>query len=98
VPFSSNLVVALAVVGVLALVLRWAYPRDRPPPAAFHSGEDYGLLTEIVSQATTPDGRRFLARLREAGVRATMTADRNGGVRILVFPDDAERARRVVEP
>jgi hypothetical protein len=93
---SDNLLVAFAVVGVLALVLRWAYPRDRPPPAAFHTGEDYGLLTEIVSDASVSDGRRFVALLRDAGIRATMTTDRAGRARILVFPADEDDARRVV--
>jgi hypothetical protein len=93
---SYDLLVAFGVVGLLALVLRWAYPRDRPPPAVFHTGDDYGLLTEIVADASAADGRRFVALLRDAGIRATMTADRAGRAHILVFPADAERARRVV--
>jgi hypothetical protein len=96
VPFSYDLLVALAVVGVLALVLRWAYPADRPPPAAFHTGDDYGLLTEIVADTSAPDARRYVARLRDAGIRATVTTDRAGRARILVFPVDAERARSVI--
>jgi hypothetical protein len=99
VPVSYNLLVALAVVGVLALVLRWAYPRDRPPPAAFHVGGDYGLLTEIVGDASAADGRRVVALLRDAGIRATVTGTgRTGRVRILVFPADAERARALIGP
>jgi hypothetical protein len=92
---SYDLLVAFGVVGLLALVLRWAYPRDRPPPAAFHTGDDYGLLTEIVADVSAPDGRRILARLRDAGIRATLS-ERNGRVRVLVFPADADRARWVV--
>jgi hypothetical protein len=92
-------VVALGVVGVLALILRWAYsnrPPDPPQPAG--PDADFGLLTEIASVPAVPAGREIRALLSGAGIRSTMTTDRSGRTRVLVFAPDAERARRLVGP
>jgi hypothetical protein len=91
--------VALLVVGLLALVLRWAYPRSPVSPALFERpgpDADFGLLTEVVRVSGAVEGRQLRALLSDAGIRSTMTTDRSGQVRILVFAPDAERAKRLV--
>jgi hypothetical protein len=88
----------LAVVGLLVLLLRWAFSRGHSLVArrarAGHPDE-YGVL---VAVAAPPDYvRAELARraLVDAGVRATVarTVD---GPRIMVFPEEEATARRVL--
>jgi hypothetical protein len=97
--YAAGPVLALGVVGVLALVLRWAQG-DRPPDPPQPPGPeaDFGLLTEIASVPGVPAGRQLRALLSDAGIRSTLTTDRTGRTRVLVFAPDAERARRLVGP
>jgi hypothetical protein len=89
-------VIAFLVVGVLALILRWAWSsrpesllseRPRAGPET-----DYGLLVPVATPLDAVDGRRLAARLDEIGVRSTLTTTQSG-LRLLVFPADADRAR-----
>jgi hypothetical protein len=90
--------IALVVVGLLALVLRWAYGGERPSPAALNADPDLGLLTEVATVPDTPTGRQLRALLSDAGIRSTLSTDRAGRLRVLVFEPDAERARRLLGP
>ncbi len=88
--------VALAVVGVLALLLRWAFSRGHSlvePRARQGSPSDYGLLVAIASPGTYVEGELLRRRLEDAGLRATLaqTAD---GPRLMVFRRDEAAARR----
>jgi hypothetical protein len=93
VPFDLPTVVgpgiALVVVGVLALVLRWAHPGARTRP-------DFGLLTAISTVDGAAAGREVQDLLARAGIRATLAPDGAGRFRVLVFHADADRARDVV--
>jgi hypothetical protein len=91
-------VVVLLAVASLVLVLRWAY---RPGgsliarPSRSGAATDYGLLVPVASPTTYVEGEITRRRLEEAKVKATlaMTSD---GPRVMVFPGDVERARRVL--
>jgi hypothetical protein len=103
--FTGNLaylfgpLTAFAVVGVLMLLLRWAFS-DRSTslvarrPVAGHSGE-YGLLVPVASPATFVEGELLRRRLEDAGLRATLvpTAD---GPRVMVFPENERVARAII--
>jgi hypothetical protein len=85
--------------GVLVLVLRWAYsPRRstlvarRPSPGR---PDEYGLLVSVAEPASFRDGERMRARLLAAGVHATL-ADTEAGLRLLVWPADEARARQLL--
>jgi hypothetical protein len=92
--------IAFAVIGVLAAVLRRALGRDRarpaPPPALPPADEDYGLLrvAALADRAAVAAGIR--RALRRAGIRSTVSIGLDGLIRVLVFPDDAHRARRLL--
>ena len=91
-------VVALAVVGVLALLLRWAFSSghslvERRPEAG--SPEQYGLLVPIAEPPTFVEAELVRRRLSDAGLRATL-APTTEGPRVLVFPEDVEAARLVL--
>jgi len=91
--------IAFAVVGVLVLLLRWAFSGRSTSlverrPLAGHS-EEYGLLVPVASPATFVEGELMRLKLEEAGLRATLvpTAD---GPRVMVFADSERVARAIL--
>jgi hypothetical protein len=92
-------IMAFAVVGVLVLVLRWAFSGRSTSlvarrPVAGHS-EEYGLLVPVASPATFVEGELLRRQLEDAGLRATLvpTAD---GPRVMVFPESERVARAII--
>ncbi|MFC0530878.1 hypothetical protein [Phytohabitans kaempferiae] len=87
--------IAFAVVGLMAVVLRWALGRDgiSPPPLS----DDFGLLRVAALVDRLEVAQAVRRTLREAGIRSTISTGLDGLIKILVFPDDAGRARRVLE-
>lgn len=87
--------VAFAGIGLLVLVLRWAFRRGDSlveRPGAAGEPTDYGLLVPVAEPADFEEGERLRRSLEGLGVRTTLAATR-AGPRLLVFPADAERAR-----
>lgn len=88
-------VLALVVVGVLALLLRWAFAHGhslverRPRPG---TEQEYGVLVPVASPPTFVEAEMVRRRLVAAGLRATL-APTTEGPRVLVFPEDADMAR-----
>jgi hypothetical protein len=85
--------IAVAVVLGLALFARWAfgtgYGRQRPPAP---SGDD-GLLTLIATLSRRESALALRAVLSDAGIRSTIRVPAPHRADVLVFPEDAERAR-----
>lgn len=82
-PAPFLLLVALMVVGVLGLVLRWAFAGES------HRRRDYGLLREVAKVPSRTAARFVEERLHAVGVRATTVPAEDGeGLRVLVFPSD----------
>lgn len=88
--------IAFAVVGVMAAVLRRAFGRDHFHPAP-PLADDFGLLrvAALVDRLEVAQAAR--RTLSQAGIRSTLSTGLDGLIKILVFPDDAGRARRVLE-
>lgn len=90
--------VAFGAVAVLIGVLRWSSGRpgslvaSRPRPGR---AEDYGVLVPVAAPATYVEGEVARRRLEASGVRATL-AQTLDGPRLLVWPDDAARAKAVL--
>jgi hypothetical protein len=89
---------ALIVIGVLVLVLRWAFGSggsvvERPPLPG--SPDQYGLLDAIASPSTYIEAEIIRQRLEAEGIKATV-AMTNDGPRVMVWPDDTVRATAVV--
>jgi hypothetical protein len=86
------------VVGILVLLLRWTWGKGHslaqrtPHPGA---PNDYGLLVAVAAPANEAEAATSGSRLDDAGIRYTV-ADTKAGIRILVFEDDAERARALL--
>jgi hypothetical protein len=85
--------IPIVVLGLLALVLRWASSLDTD---AAHR-KDYGLLREVAKVPTSTAARAVETQLRRAGVSATtVPAEDGNGLRILVFPADQATAISVL--
>lgn len=91
--------IAMCAVGVLSLILRWISSDNasrRPPPRPGLA--DYGLLVPIVTVADRPAAATLRALLAMHAIRATLAPAPEGGVLVLVFARDEDRARAVLTP
>jgi len=90
--FAAGPVVAVVVVLLLAVFMRWAFgsdlKRNRPAPPP-----DDGLLTRIPTLSERESALALRAVLSDAGIRSTVRIRTVHRVELLVFPEDADRAR-----
>lgn len=68
-------------------LLATAEPADKP----------YGLLRSVLVAENRRQADAVQELLLEAGIRSTLAADRSG-VRVLVFPEALDEARRLLRP
>lgn len=89
--------IALVAVGGLVAVLRWTFSGES---LELHreivTAEDYGLLRPAAVVDDPVDAETMRQRLADAGIRCTTAVGRDGRVRVLVFADELDKARRVV--
>lgn len=89
-------VVAFAVLGLLALFMRWAfgtgYGRDRRGRPSAATPDD-GLLTPVATLTRRESALALRAVLSDAGIRSTVRFPAANRADVLVFPEDADRAR-----
>ena len=87
--YLAGPVIAFAVIAGLALFLRWAFRGEarRRPPA------DDGLLTRVATLSDRESALALRAVLSDAGIRSTVRATGAHRAEVLVFPEDADRAR-----
>jgi hypothetical protein len=90
-------VVAVVVLALLALFMRWAFGsggtstrRGRAAPSA-----DDGLLTRVATLSRRESALALRAVLSDAGIRSTVRSPAAHRTDVLVFPEDAGRAREL---
>ena len=92
-------ITAFLVVGVIALLLKWAYSGRRSTllEAKPRTGEpdEYGLLVAVAAPASVEEGATIRTRLEGAGLRVTL-AETRSGLRVLVFSADETKARETL--
>ncbi len=91
--------VALLVVGVLILLLRWAFGHGRSlveRRSTPGTPQEYGLLVRVAAPATFVEAEMIRRRLVDAGVRATL-APTTQGPAVMVFSKDESIARHLLE-
>ncbi|MGY1886881.1 hypothetical protein ACI799_16425 [Blastococcus sp. SYSU DS0753] len=91
-PLELGPVVAVAVVAVLALFTRWAFGGD-PAGGRRAGAPDDGLLTRVATLTHRESALALRALLSDAGIRSTVRYPAAHRAEVLVFPEDAERAR-----
>lgn len=88
-----------AVIGVMILVLKWAYSerRDsllsRPPKTG--AEHEYGLMAPLAAPKDTREGDEICRMLQRASIRAALVETRQG-LRVMVWPEDLSRARNLL--
>ena len=96
--FLVGPLIAFGVVGIFVLLLRWTYRRGGSVvarPGRSGRADDYGALVAIASPATYAEGEIVRRTLEDAGVRANLASTLDGPL-VLVFPEDADRARAIL--
>jgi hypothetical protein len=84
--------IAFAVLALLALFLRWAFGTGSDLPTAPPPGDD-GLLTRVATLSRRESALALRAVLSDAGIRSTIRFPEPHRAEVLVFPEDADRAR-----
>lgn len=97
----SAAIIAVLVVLLLALIVRWVFRPSRPVQATRHvdaaDSSNLGLLTVIVSGIARREALERRARLGDAGIRSSMSKRRDGTLDVLVFHGDADQARSLLD-
>ena len=96
--FLFGPVMAFVGIGILVLFLRWGWSRGHSlvaAPVRPGNMDDYGMLTAVSTPANLIEGEILKQTLIDAGVRATLALT-NDGPRVMVWPEDAERASRIL--
>jgi hypothetical protein len=95
-----QLAVPVVLLVVLVLLLRWTWTPRRGrslvarTPRRGDPGE-YGLLVPVAAPADAAESVRLTAVLESAGIRCTVV-DTTQGPRLMVWPDSAASARRLL--
>ncbi|MGY1745449.1 hypothetical protein [Blastococcus sp. SYSU D00695] len=93
--YATGPVVVFVVLALLALFMRWAFgtgtgSRDTRRGAA---SADDGLLVRVATTSGRESALALRAVLSDAGIRSTLRFPGPHRVEVLVFPEDADRAR-----
>jgi hypothetical protein len=96
--FLYGPVMAGLLIGILILLLRWAFARGhslverRITPS---NSDNYGMLVEVTRPISLIDGEMLKQQLQAVGIRATLalTVD---GVQLMVWPQDLVKAKRTL--
>ena len=86
---AAGPVIALGVVGLLALFLRWAFASN----ASTKPVRREELLTPVATLTRRESALALRAVLSDAGIRSTIREPAAHRADVLVFPEDLERAR-----
>jgi len=85
-------VIAFVVLALIALFMRWAFGTGDGRPPGRPAAED-GLLTLVATLSRRESALALRAVLSDAGIRSTIRFPAPHRADVLVFPEDADRAR-----
>jgi len=97
--FLVGPLIAFAVVGVFVLLLRWTFRSGTSVVAKTPKQgrvDEYGLLVSVAAPPNYIEAEMVRRALEDAGIKATL-AQTLAGPRLMVFPEDEARARKVVD-
>jgi hypothetical protein len=87
------MLVIVLVLGGLALIMRWAFGSGYGRTARPAVPAEDGLLVLVATVSAPGTARALRAVLSDAGIRSTQRTPAPHRTDVLVFPDDADRAR-----
>lgn len=100
----SAIFVALLVVGFLGVALRWIFKPSQPrvgsrglidATESAHAG-NLGMLDVVAPAQSRSHALQLRNTLTDAGIRSSISRRQDGHVDVLVFHDDADRARELL--
>jgi hypothetical protein len=97
--YAFGPLVAVAVLVLLVLILRWGFRRGESVvarPARASDPLDYGLMVPVAEPSGTAEAEAMVARLRETGIRGSVVSTTDG-LRVMVWPADALAAHHALE-
>ena len=86
----------IVVLLLIGLFMRWAFSGPGGPEKRLRArpaSPDDGLLTEVAAFSRREPALALRAVLSDAGIRSTIRFPEPRRAEVLVFPEDAERAR-----
>jgi hypothetical protein len=86
--YAVGPVIALIMVALIGVFLRWAFNSDTNKPVKREE-----LLTPVATLTRRESALALRAVLSDAGIRSTIRFPEPRRAEVLVFPEDAERAR-----
>jgi hypothetical protein len=96
----SAMIIAIVVVLMLVLVMRWIFtPSHRSGPLArvdASASTDLGMLIVVAANLSRNSALQARALLGDAGLRSSMSRRRDGNLDVLVFRDDVDQARQLL--
>lgn len=87
-----------AVLGVLILLLRWAFSRGSSlveKPSQVGEESEYGLLKVVAKPTNHIEGEMLRQKLAAHGIKATLTQTKSGP-RLFVFPEEEKAAAAIL--
>jgi hypothetical protein len=87
-----------AVIGVLIILLRWAFSRGNSlveKPKSIGEEGEYGLLRVVATPSNHIEGEILRRKLVDHGIKATLTQTKSGP-RLFVFPEEVKAAKAVL--
>jgi hypothetical protein len=94
-PHYAGPVILVVALVVVVLICRWVFTPTHTTPRTEGDRGDFGLLVPVTVVRTVDDAVMLRDLLRDAGIRGTVT-ETPAGHAVLVFRDDAARARELV--
>jgi hypothetical protein len=91
-------IVALIGIGLMVLVLRWAYARGSSVvavPGKSGPSDSYGLLVCVASPANYAEGEIIRRTLEHRGIKANL-AQTTDGPKVMVWPIDEAKAAAIL--
>jgi len=86
--YAVGPVIALLVLGLISLFLRWAFASGSSAPQPKEE-----LLTPVATLTRRESALALRAVLSDAGIRSTIREPAAHRTEVLVFPEDLDRAR-----
>ncbi len=96
--YAFGPLLALVGIGILVLLLRWTFSRGHSVVASAPTpgtSDEYGMLVPVAEPGSYIEGEILRRTLEAAGLRANL-AQTLDGPRVMVWPEDVERARAVL--
>jgi hypothetical protein len=93
--YAVGPVIVIVVLALLAVFMRWAFGTGGAGRRRPSGPTDEGLLTKVATVSRHETALQLRDALSDAGIRATLRRPAADRTTVLVFPEDAPRAREL---